>query len=131
MLLVVSKKCTCGLKHDQPAQRTMFKGVVDGFSCFVDPSWCKLSWGSNCADDFCGARPLANVFRAWQQVPAWPPPLANPAISFVTPKPTPALLMLIVRSVRKKRYSCTWDCFLGLEGFVHSNLSPQIGSQLR
>ena len=41
MLLLLAadllQKCTCGLEHGQPAQRTMSKVIFDGFSWVFDP----------------------------------------------------------------------------------------------
>ena len=35
--LQVPVKCSCGLEHGQPAQRTMSKVIFDGFRWFFDP----------------------------------------------------------------------------------------------
>ena len=37
------KKCTCGLEHGQPAQRTMSKVIFDGFLWVFDSSWSQSS----------------------------------------------------------------------------------------
>ena len=37
------QKCTCGLEHDQPAQRTTSKVIFDGFPWVLDPSWSQSS----------------------------------------------------------------------------------------
>ena len=45
LLLAVDllQKYTCGLEHGQPAQRTMSKGIFDGFLWVFDPSWSQSS----------------------------------------------------------------------------------------
>ena len=47
MLLVLAadllQKYTCGLEHGQPAQRTMSKGIFDGFPWVFHPSWSQSS----------------------------------------------------------------------------------------
>ena len=37
------KKCTCGLEHGQPAQRTMSQVIFDGFPWVFEPSWSQSS----------------------------------------------------------------------------------------
>ena len=37
------KKCTCGLEHGQPAQRTMSKVILDGILGVFDASWSQSS----------------------------------------------------------------------------------------
>ena len=37
------KKCTCGLEHGQPAQRTTSQVIFDGFPWVLDPSWSQSS----------------------------------------------------------------------------------------
>ena len=38
-----AKNGTCGLKHGQPAQRTVFQAILVGFSWVLDCSWSQLS----------------------------------------------------------------------------------------
>ena len=53
MWLLICKECTCGLKHGQPVQRTIFEAIVGASSWGFNTSWSQLGQNGipNCADD--------------------------------------------------------------------------------